>query len=280
MDQQEFKVFIMGIVLYFKGQDIPIYRKESVLYARLTGESYEQLGLHNLAQTCKMAGIEKYKPIIERHFSMIIKLRRTEKEVKELIESYDFAKRHLALKIYDRRFLGKHPGSMLISRKVSTSLESVVVIDMPDYIMNIGSEMLLKWRVDIDDIYEQAMENSKMMYEFKIDEDLEVHPGVLLSVNLHHYTANILLDKEFMSRYSDEGGLLIGVPNRHAAIMLPIGRETRMSSLVGIKEVNEQFYQMGPGSLTNRFLLYEGGRLREVELEIRDSSYRFREYRG
>jgi hypothetical protein len=280
MDRKEFKVFISGLTLFFRKHEIPIFRKDSVLYARIGGESYEQLGLNNLAQTCKLAGKDNYKVHIERHFMMIIKLRRTEKDIRTVIENFEYAKKQLTLKIYDRRFLGMYPGSMLISRKVSTTLEAVVVIDMPDYIMNIGYEMLSKWGRDIDEIYDQADVNSRSKYKYDIEENSEVHTGVLLSVNLHHYTANILLDREILGRYIGEEGLLIGVPNRHAAMMLPLSSEMNLNSLRTLQHINEQFYQMGPGSILNRLLLYDGAKLKEVIVDIGEYEYSIREYRG
>ncbi|MCG2613863.1 hypothetical protein LZZ85_06205 [Terrimonas sp. NA20] len=258
--KEEFVMFMGYVSDYFKGSDVSYAIAEGAVSGPGgNGRSSEKMGLINLAQFCRLQPIEEWGAMISNHFDGIRKAASFEKEFSGKAHDFACVRDLIGVRLYPEEYVSAIKTGLAMGKLMAEGLYALLVFDFPDSIVNIRPEQSIQWPLSTEELFGLGIRNTRKKYPLNLfEQDFDGIP-ISFVVENHFYAPNILFN--FLEEKPDPEykGMLIGLPNRHAALM---HRITDMKVLQAIHRMIPAIYGMnkeGPGSVSDKlYWLHEG----------------------
>lgn len=234
---------------------------------RATGDGFVQLreeqdervlGLSNLAQTCLGLAPGAWEEAVASHFG---KLLDTPSEPPHL--SAAEALPLLRIRLWARDDIPAE--TAVLSRPVADDLLAVIVLDLPDSIVNVRPQDAGEWGAPTPSLWERARANTQA------DADLERSPLVLpgeveVTFGLSHglFAASAALWPDLLVGPLGPAGALVAVPNRHTVAVHPIVHLGVLEGMRHLVPLIARQHKEGPGSLSDQLYWSTGGELTRI----------------
>ena len=275
---EEYSIFDKAVKKFLVKESIKYVQSEGVLHVRDFGERKKkvQLGLLNIAQTCKSNEPEDYEQLIENHFSIMFRNFQQEELFEE--ESKDFSKIEdlLGIRIHDKNYVDQFPGLSILDQ-VSEDLFAMLVYDLPDSVINVRPEDAKHWDISKEELMLLARKNSRHKYPAEVHKETGAGGVEFYYISANHFfSANIMLDLEIRPDLMGSKGALVGVPHRHAVLIYPIENMEVVKAINIFIPAIIGMHHEGPGSLSDKLYWFYDGKLDEIPFELKGQSLEIR----
>jgi hypothetical protein len=255
----EYDRFLKAIDHYFVSRQISYQMEDGTLNCDAGIFDYEKLGLVNLAQLCKQNKPREYQAIVADHFEVLRKAQRFEIEFDQIIHNFEKVKSYLGVRLYPDHFTDVVDKSALIGANFAGNVDIILIFDFPDTIKTVEAKWAESWGVDIDTLFETAIQNIKNKYPLEISRQDLGKFKIWFVQGEHFYAPNIVF---YLNEYPEmigPYGSIIGIPHRHSVVVYPITGKEIAEALVPLVNLINGLYKDGPGSISNYLFWYKGG---------------------
>ena len=211
-------------------------------------------GLANLAQLCNATPRENWAAVIGEH---VEKLRRTDEASNDL--AAEQALPLLRLRLWRRDDLP--PGVPLLGRPVADDLVAAIVVDLPESLASVRPEDARRWGLTEGDLLDRAEEQTREHTAAEL-ERLSEPDGteIVFILSPESFGASLALWPDELVDVGEEGAV-VGFPNRHVAVVHPLGAQSSEDVLGRIAAWTRQAYVEGPGSISEDLYRWQDGLL-------------------
>jgi hypothetical protein len=207
LSDEEWRAFAIALTAELDRRNVEYRLDEGVLWARWGSDEDEALGLTNLAQLCRAAGVESYPLVISSHFDALISGRGDRELAGQLGTDLVAARPLLKMRLYSRdTFTGG--GEQFVLRDVADDLTAVLCYDLPSNVVTVTAESLTRWGVERDELYYQALANQRRTERGPV-EDIDVGGAVIKAMTGESFfvASNLLLLSDFLPAETPFGAL-------------------------------------------------------------------------
>jgi hypothetical protein len=274
LDEPEWKAFVEALDAELTRRDLPYRVDEGVLWARWGSDEDEALGLTNLAQMCRAAGVEAYPQVVTSHFSALVAGRGDRELAGQLGGDLTLARPHLKLRLYPRDTFT--PGTeQFVLRDTADDLTAVLCYDLPSNVVTVAAESLGRWAVAPDELYYQALANQRRTERHPI-EDVDVTGAMVKAMTGESFfvASNLLLLSDFLDE-EPPFGAIAAVPNRHTLIWHAIVDPSALRAIDAMVVMAANLCAEGPGSISPHLYWWKDGTLRTLPTRETDEHYEF-----
>jgi hypothetical protein len=264
LTEEEWRAFALALTAELDRRSVAYRVDEGVMWARWGSEEDEALGLTNLAQLCRAAGIETFPVVISSHFDALIAGRGDRELAGQLGADLTAARPHIKMRLYSRdTFSGG--SEQFILRDVADDLTAVLCYDLPSNVVTVTADSINKWGVERDELYYQALANQRRTERGPV-EDIDVGGAVIKAMTGESFfvASNLLLLSDFMPA-DVPFGALAAVPNRHTALRAIDAMVVMASNLCA----------EGPGSISPNLFWWRDGVIRTLPTRETEEHYEF-----
>ena len=217
----------------------------------------KRVGLQNLAQSCHGAPPEDWAELVRGHFDALRDAPGP--------EDRDAARAALKARLLNDGYLATADREYA-TRRVADDLQLVLAYDLPDRVMIVPREDVLRWGEE-DELFEHGLAQARAepgleldRHEVSINDDGDVAPLFVLYGD-SFFTATHALWAGELDPPASPYGTLVAVPTRHAVLAHPI-RDGRVLGVIGaMLKLARKFEHEGPGSISARLYWLREGRL-------------------
>jgi len=274
LTEDEWREFAVALAAELDRRHIAYRVDEGVLWARWGSEEDEALGLTNLGQLCRSAGIDAFPLVISSHFDALIAGRGDRELAGQLGADLAAARPHLKLRLYSRdTFSGGT--EQFVLRDVAEDLTAVLCYDLPANVVTVAADSLGKWAVTQDELYYQALANQRRTERGPI-EDIDVGGAVVKAMTGESFfiASNLLLLNDFVPPEAPFGALA-AVPNRHTLIWHTITDPSALRAIDAMVVMASNLCAEGPGSISPNLFWWRDGTIRTLPTRETDEHYEF-----
>jgi hypothetical protein len=274
LDDAEWRTFVDALDAELTRRALPYRIEEGVLWARWGSEEDEALGLTNLAQMCRAAGVESYAQVITSHFSALVAGRGDRELAGQLGADLTMARPHLKLRLYPRDTF-ESGNDQFILRDTADDLTAVLCYDLPSNVVTVAAESLGRWAVGSDEPYYQALANQRRTERHPI-EDVDVTGATVKAMTGESFfvASNLLLLGDFLGEETPFGAIA-AVPNRHTLIWHAITDPTALRAIDAMVVMAANLCAEGPGSISPHLYWWKDGTLRTLPTRETEEHYEF-----
>ena len=274
--EAQYSQFINTVGAYFRNKGVP-YSIHTDAIVRLGDKSYgvEKVGLLNLAQTCKRLPPANWDDMIERHFEGMRIAADFETEFQKKAHDFAYVKDHIAVRIYHSNYVAAIKDGLTIGKQIAEGIYAMLVFDFPHSVINVRPEQTIQWNRTYEELFEEALENVKRKYSFRLTEEGLAEIRIYLIAEDHFYAPNIILHLADHAHLASENGILIGIPNRHAALIYPVRDAEVLTAINRLIPVINGMYKDGPGSISDKLYWYHEGRFITLPYTMDDKNIQF-----
>jgi hypothetical protein len=274
LSEEEWREFAIALTAELVRRNVNYRVDEGVLWARWGSEEDEALGLTNLAQLCRSAGIESFPIVISSHFDALIAGRGDRELAGQLGADIVAARPHLKMRLYARdTFTGGT--EQFVLRDVADDLTAVLCYDLPSNVVTVAADSIGKWGVSRDELYYQALANQRRTERASI-EDIDVGGAVVRAMTGESFfiASNLLLLGDFVSAETPFG-TLAAVPNRHTLIWHAITDPSALRAIDAMVVMASNLCSEGPGSISSNLFWWREGAIRTLPTRETEEHYEF-----
>ena len=274
LDDAEWRGFVAALDAELTRRALPYRVEDGVLWARWGSDEDEALGLTNLAQMCRAAGVDAYGQVITSHFNALVAGRGDRELAGQLGADLGLARPHLKLRLYPRDTF--EPGTeQFVLRDTAEDLTAVLCYDLPSNVVTVAAESLGKWAVAPDELYYQALANQRRTERHPI-EDVDVTGAVVKAMTGESFfvASNLLLLGDFLGE-EPPFGAIAAVPNRHTLIWHAIVDPSALRAIDAMVVMAANLCAEGPGSISPHLYWWKDGQLRTLPTRETDEHYEF-----
>lgn len=274
LSDEEWREFAIALTAELTRRHVDYRVDDGVLWARWGSEEDEALGLTNLAQLCRSAGIESFPIVIASHFDALIAGRGDRELAGQLGADLVAARPHLKMRLYARdTFTGGT--DQFVLRDVADDLTAVLCYDLPSNVVTVAADSIGKWGVSRDELYYQALANQRRTERAAI-EDIDVGGAVVRAMTGESFfiASNLLLLDDFVSSQTPFG-TLAAVPNRHTLIWHAITDPSALRAIDAMVVMANDMCADGPGSISPNLFWWKDGQLRTLPTRETAEHYEF-----
>lgn len=274
LDDDEWRAFVLALDAELTKRSLPYRVDEGVLWARWGSDEDEALGLTNLAQMCRAAGVEAYPQVIASHFAALVAGRGDRELAGQLGADLALARPHLKLRLYPRDTFT--PGTdQFVLRETADDLTAVLCYDLPSNVVTVAAESLAKWNVAPDELYYQALANQRRT-ERHTFEEIDVTGATVRAMTGESFfvASNLLLLRDFLDE-EPPFGAIAAVPNRHTLIWHAIVDPTALRAIDAMVVMAANLCAEGPGSISPHLYWWKDGVLRTLPTRETEEHYEF-----
>jgi hypothetical protein len=261
-NREEYSFFMKCVSDYFAGDDITFSITEGAILSSggNRGRS-EKMGLLNLAQFCRLQPPDQWGNMIDDHFDGIRKAASFEKEFSVRAHNFDCVRDTIGVRLYPEEYVAAIKTGLTLGKRMADGLFAMLVFDFPESIVNIRPEQSIQWPLANDELFKLGIHNTKQKYSLNLfEQDVDGVPLHFVVEN-HFYAPNILFSFLEEKPALENKGMLIGLPNRHTALM---HRITDSKVLKAVHRMIPAIYGMnkeGPGSVSDKLYWLYGGEI-------------------
>ncbi len=274
LTEEEWREFAVALTAELTRRHVAYRVDEGVLWARWGSEEDEALGLTNLAQLCRTAGIDSFPLVIASHFDALVAGRGDRELAGPLGADLAAARPHLKMRLYARdTFTGG--SEQFVLRDVADDLTAVLCYDLPSNVVTVAADSLGKWGVSQDELYYTALANQRRTERAPV-EDIDVGGAVVKAMTGESFfvASNLLLLSDFVPADAPFGALA-AVPNRHTLIWHVITDPSALRAIDAMVVMASNLCSEGPGSISSNLFWWKDGAIRTLPTRETEEHYEF-----
>jgi hypothetical protein len=259
---REYAAFIEAVAADLRRRDMTFQIDDGVVLATPPGgDEPKQLGLSNLSQLCHASDRADWSRIIASHFTSLLSMQG--RDLDALAADYDQVKPILRIRLMPDESMGGVELPQTVTRPVAPGILAVLVFDFPDSTATVDVEHLAGWPVDVDGVFEQALDNQASEPTPMHDEvDANgAHVTVWYGDSFYVATRALRLAELLPAATTDA---LIAVPNRHTLLVAPIVDAAAVPSMQAIYGMAVQLFRDGPGSISDQPYWWHEGTIVQI----------------
>lgn len=268
---QQYAHFLKCIYNYFKGHNIQYSISDGVIKVDTDIFGGKELGINNLAKICYQEGDDNYQTSVDEHFETMIRIQKFNKEFDQIVNDFDKVKQYIGVRIHDAEYVIDEMKDFTITQEIAPGIIKMLIFDLPDSTMNVKPEQAKAWGKSIDELLEIGEKSMRINYGDYTHIDSTQIGGehtVWIAEGGHFYVPNIIFELDQHPDLVGSQGALVIIPNRHLVITYPINNLDVISVVQIMKNLAVDFYQKGPGSISDRVYWYNNNQ-QFVEIPVR-----------
>jgi hypothetical protein len=274
--KEEYENFMDIISGYFAKYDVEFEIEDGVALLKNPHRGYDNFGLINLGQTCRISPPEEWESNIADFFRSMERTHEFEQELESKLTDFEFVRPFIGLRIYNAGFMDSVGQENFIFRPLTEQVVTMLVFDLPDSIKNISPDTVEPWGKTIDELFTLGYENSKESYPFNVEKETFGESDFWLNHGDHFFAPNIVLSLNDENKHLvGTHGALVGLPHRHIALIYPIENLGVLGAINTLIPVIYGMYEEGPGSISNELYWYKDGQLHNLPYEMTEEELNF-----
>ncbi len=241
-------------------------------------ESGQEIGLSSIYLRCADKSDEDCKKEIGVFFEQLLKLKTEREELAKKIESFDFAKTILKVRIYPSEMRAVYEKNNAIVKENLKGLIEVVVLDLTTGIGSLEKKYLAKWRKTEDEIYALAKANTVNSLHtpfFQADKD---NPEVFVMADDYDaFVTSGIFDLAKSKITLGKCGTFVAVPNNSSVIALKVDdpKIVSVKALTFMGMVNYLYTLEGVKPVSDNVFWYNGKEILLVEKDMKEKKLIF-----
>lgn len=234
-----------------------------------------ELGLHNIAQYCQNNGKDAFRKNIAGHFDSLIRGHEFGKKFDEIRSDYVQVKPYVRVRMYNVDYV-QHIGlDKTVGKVIAEQLYAMLVYDLPDTVESVKPSMLDEWNVPMEEVWENALENTFSEYPpIILERELQGIPFKTVEAD-HFFSPNIVLNMDQHPALVGSYGSLVSIPTRHIVLIYPINDINVLQALNTQILVTKGLSEKGPGSISSAIFWYHKGIMKHQPLEHKNGEITF-----
>lgn len=264
----EFDVFITGLEAMLKKRNLNYSIGDGVVYLSGSNAIFEQLGLVNLAQTCKLSAPSSWESLINTHIHEMEQISDFNKLFEVRSRDFEYAKDFLAIRLFNDDVLNGGKGDFFVKREFAGDAFTMLSFDLPQSVINVKPEQMQNWNKDPDELFEIGKRNVEKKYNFDFSRETVNDFDIWFIQDEHHFVPNFVFSLDKYPALNGEFGSLIGIPHRHAAIIYPIETIEAIAAVDSLPFIISGMFKEGPGSVSNHLFWYNKGVFQSLPFEL------------
>ena len=273
-NQRQYKEFLRAIEKYFYEKNVT-YAMEAghgLLTAEENDFGFSQMGLLNIAQVCGQTDISFYQRVVNEHFDLMVRTYAFNKAFGEVKQDYGKIKEYIGVRLYPDDYYAQTGKENTVGKDFAGNIYAMLVYDTEESIISVKPEDVEKWGKSFDEIFETGVKNIWDKYGVNLSEDEVEGSDIWIAQGEHFFTPNIAFDTETLEDLAGPGGLLVGLPNRHAALLYAINDIGATNFINSLIPLVYGMYNQGPGSLSDNIFWYKDGHFENLPYKVEDGT--------
>ncbi len=224
-----------------------------------------QFGLANLAQKCNAAPRGRWTEVIEDHFHQLMASQARDTRALSFAEAAPL----LRLKVWARDDVPQ--GADVVAHDLADDLVVVLSLDLPESVATVAPDQLEAWGKDDTELFRLAGEQTRDDPLLEVARIEVGGVGVVYALGEESYFAasQILWPTRLLGEAFDPHGALVGAPNRHLAVLMPMPGMAIVDAIPPVAMVLAQRYAEGPGSISpHLYWVRDGESMLRIPLEV------------
>lgn len=231
-----------------------------------------QMGLSNIAQSCKQNKRSEYKKIVLDHFDAMLRNFEFEAELNKIISDFDQVKSFLGFRVYHNHYIDHIGREKVIGIPVSEHLLGVLVLDLPQSIINVQLEHIKSWNLSKEELIQIGKNNVRTKYELPILKEAILNtPLYVVTVN-HFFSSNIYFDLDNYPELLGKYGSIVSFPHRHTTLICPIQDISVVKILAHFVNITYGMNTEGPGSIGKEVYWLNNGELVDIVYDFENNN--------
>jgi hypothetical protein len=274
---EEYNRFIQVVEAYFKSIDVKATIQDGVVTAPKEALGLGQLGLSNLAQICRGQEPGIWKEIVADHFATLKRSSQFGQEFEKRIGDFDYVKEYIATRLFNTEVLRGDSLNIFVRKDIVPDVFSMLCFDFPDSLVNVKPDQAALWQGRThDELLSLGKENVRKKYAFEMSLEKLGDSQVWVVAGHHFFIPNIIFDLDRYPQFNSSHGMLVGIPNRHTALIYPIHDLHVVVTITTLTQVIAGAYREGPGSLSPRMYWYKDGHFEDLPFDLTGGEVKFR----
>lgn len=237
--------------------------QDGVLFATLKNNDRYTFGLDNIIRYClQEPDRSKWPPLIERHFSIIIK---TPKESERKILTLEELKSLVCVRIYPEQYVqDKKTLQTMICQTDLEGTRSMVVLDYPDHFQMLLKKDIESLHISEKEVFALGLRNlQKQPFELI---KKTVFPGaeVFIIQNKEYAGSMILCLAHLDPKFIGTSGSLIAIPSKDRAMIFPLQTKNFKRIINAVDDAVLSLFMSSPGPITPNYYRYQKGSFKKV----------------
>lgn len=206
-------------------------------------QDHGRLGLQNVVRLCASAPRDAWPRVIADH------LRRATAKAVPL--DWATALPNLRVRIVPDRLV--ESGGRYVTRPFADQLQLAIAIDKPEHVVYATPDDTERWALPLSDVFDAAIERTRAEPDLARD---EIEGLTVLHGDSYFVASHVL----FLERYvpPPAHGALVGLPDRHSLIVLPIHDGGFLGALGPLLAVTHGRFSEQPGAITDQLYWRRG----------------------
>jgi hypothetical protein len=271
---EEFQHFEEALSRYFQSQDLAFTLGDGLIEVESDLFGFKQLGLVNLAQSCKQNAVRLYQDIVTDHFETLKKARQFEVTFKEEVKDFNKIKQYLGVRLYPNSHIRQIGQENVMGKNFADDIYAMLVFDLPHSIMNVQPNQAANWGKSLEELFDIGVQNIRENYPVKPSLESFADFNIWFLNSDHFFTPNVVFNLENMPQLLGKQGALVGIPHRHSVIIYPIDSIKVVEAINKLIPAIYGMNQEGPGSVSNQVFWYKAGRFEPIRYELSEKELR------
>jgi hypothetical protein len=216
-----------------------------------------QVGLVNLAQVCHAIPQEAWPKEIESFFATLVQAMTSEQD-----PTLDEARSMVKVRIYPDDYASGNADMerQHIGRDLAPGMMAVLVLDYPDRIASLRSDLAESWGLSVDELFALGLANVRNQDRPGVQRE-ELGNGGKISIVMgdSFFSATWVLMMDQFLAPQPRHGAVVAVPNRHVILFQPITDLSVIEGTQAIGRLAAELYREGPGSISPSMYWLRGG---------------------
>lgn len=242
----EYGAFMEALEIVLTKRNLQYNIIDGVVNISGNGAAFRQMGLLNLAQTCKISNPSNWETLIQTHFHEMEQNADFNKQFEMKVRDYEYAKDFLAIRLFNKEVLtdGK---DLFVKQDFAGDAFTMLSFDLPQTVINVKPEQMKQWNKQPEELFETGKKNIEKKYSFDFSRETINDFDIWFIRDEHHFVPNFVYSLKKYPALNGEYGSLIGVPHRHAAMIYPIETMETIQAVNCLPFILSGMFNEGPG---------------------------------
>ncbi|MCC6682344.1 MAG: hypothetical protein IT445_15700 [Phycisphaeraceae bacterium] len=264
-----------AVTAYFDSVCIAIALHDGWVVPR-DGQGQTQFSLSDIARRCADESRDHWPRLLAEHFKEVRQELYQQQRYAGLARDYAWAKKHLALRLFDQEAFDKQAANMrLVYRVDLPGTYTVLSLDLPATTMSVDRQTMAGWGVGHDRLFDLAMDNVTAMPHTTAQWINLSQRTRVFTLRGMPYSSALALRLERFPNAIGRYGAIVAVPVRDYLAVLPIEDASVALSMHDMLVLAWGMAQEGPNTVTGRFYWYRDGVFRELPYRVNDGGIDF-----
>jgi hypothetical protein len=167
-------------------------------------------------------------------------------------------------------------GPLLVSREVAGGIVAALAVDYPKTVASVPPDTAAGWGKPIDELFDIGMANVRSADRPVVErQELEGGSKLTILAGDSFFTATWALMLDDFATGNPANGEIVAIPNRHMVGFVPIVDLSVVAAITPVITFALQFYEQGPGPVTQNIYWRHDGRLTLLPTELEGQTVRF-----